>query len=173
MPAAQKIISRLLDTVGDGSGLGNANGDYDGSPTDFKIVPGAGEIFNIARCIITIQDVGTFEATSYGAKTPSGPLANGILMEVRNASGLLYPLTVGLVTANQMWAWHCFDAHLFEFPNTAGSMTMRWTYAKSGREVVLKGDDGEYLRVLVQDDLTFLTGHYFLVQGYYAKGGGY
>ena len=173
MPSAQKIISRTLDTVGDGSGLGNANGNYLITPQDFKIAPAAGEIFAIHRCIITIQDVGTFEAANYGGKAPSAPLVNGIILEVRNASGLLYPLTAGPVTVNQQWFWHCFDAHMYEFPNQAGSMTMRWTFAKSGRPVVLKGDDGEYLRAEMNDDLTFLTGHFFLVQGYYVKGGGY
>ncbi len=173
MPSAQKIISRLLDVNGDGSGNGNANGNYSGSPVDFKIVPAAGEIFVIYRVIITIQDTGPFEADGYGAGPGATPLTNGIIIDVQNAEGQIYPLTAGPVVENQMWFWHCFDAILYEFPNLNGSMTMRWTFAKSGRPVVLHGDHGEYLRARMYDDLTFLTGHYFLVQGYYEKGGGY
>ncbi len=173
MPAEQKLISRPLDTVGDGSGTFNANGNYLVEAEDFKIVPGAGEIFAIHRCIITIQDVGTFEAVNYGAKSLSAPLVNGIVMDVRNAAGQLYPLTAAPILTNYGWSYHCFDYVKREFPNNYGAMTMRWTFAKSGRPVILKGDDGEYLRAEMNDDLTFLTGHFFLVQGYYVKGGGY
>jgi hypothetical protein len=77
---ARHPISRYADTVGDGSGIKNAIGDYSGeTPTIFKIAPSAGEIYVINRLIPFLRDTGGLDADKYGNNIT---LTNGIVIKV-------------------------------------------------------------------------------------------
>lgn len=158
------ILSRFLDETGDGSGNKNAISDYSTGTTDFKIVPGAGVVMRLTRLLVTIGD-GSMTAF-YGGL--GSALSNGIVVQKRNAAGVVIDLTDAVpVTTNADWGSHCYDVGLFQ-PGGAGDefMHVRWTFTKADHPIRLDGDAGEFFTVRMADNLTGLSLHRFLVQGY-------
>lgn len=156
----------MLDTVGDGSGTKDANGDYSGEGAEqFLIAPGTGEIYKIARMIGTYSDTTGFSPDEYG--NLNAALTNGISMGVYDGSGIKYWLTDedNPVKTNSDWVHYCYDWTLFSYGTGNDRAGFRWTFAKSGSPVTLNGNNGEYLAVNLNDDLTGLVDQHFLVQG--------
>ena len=54
----------------------------------------------------------------------------------------------------------------FVDPLTTQIIVVRWTFAKSGAPIRLDGAKNARLEVLLNDDLTGLVDHHFVVQGY-------
>ena len=52
-------LFRYLDTVGDGSGEKNANGDYSIAEEIFFLQPPPGRVYRITRLIVSIMDTST------------------------------------------------------------------------------------------------------------------
>lgn len=169
-PSAQHIF-RYLDTVGDGSGSKSAIGaGYSvGSPGIFKIQPAAGQVISLERMIVQIEDAGAPDAEKYGALSA---LTNGIIVRIANDAGVVKELTDGLpIKSNSHWARLCYDVSFSGFATGNDFVDVRWTFAKSGRPIVL-GDTGvnERLEVVCQDALDGLIAHTFMVQGFIEKG---
>ena len=170
---AYKLLSRLADTVGDGTGTKSATGDYDGDPTIFKIRAKPTEQIIIYRMLVHMEAASFANSDQYG----SGPaLANGIALYVADNDGVIqYYLTDPShpVTANGEWAHQCYDYAHFDTQFGAGSeyAAVRWTFAKSGKPVELL--PGWSICVLCEDDLTLgtrgLVEHQFMMQGYYEQ----
>jgi hypothetical protein len=159
------LLSRFLDTNGDGSGTKNANGNYSAAEEIFYIQPGAAQVFRIARMLVTIEDTNGMSATDYGNIT-SG-LSTGVEIRVQDDSGTLVDLTDGLpVTNNAGWGSFCYDVDLKTWSTGNELLLVRWTFTKSGQYIRLRGANNERLEVVLNDQLTGLVGHYFLVQGY-------
>jgi hypothetical protein len=121
-------------------------------------------MLHIARMIIMIEDTGNFSASGYGASTA---LTNGIGVEVFNADDtLLIDLTADEhVHANIEWAEYCHDVNYQSFGTGPNYMSARWTFTRGGKPISLQ--TGQYLAVELQDDMTFLDEHKFMVQGFY------
>jgi len=158
------IFSRYLDTVGDGSGTKNANGNYSGGLQEFKIVPGNNKIFIINRMIVQIRDSGQFTASTYGAL---GALNNGVFVRTKNGSGVKVDLTDNLaIKSNAEWGRVCYDTQLISWGVGDSFILVRWTFGRSGTQIWLDNSRGDYLSVDLNDDFTGLVAHYFLVQGF-------
>ena len=158
--AHKSPIYQFLDTVGDGSGSTEANINLG----TFKFKPGAGEIAEIHRMVVHIDDGSAFSADSYGNVV--GPLTNGVLVEVRRASddSVLIDLTSGEpIKSNGDWSHFAYDLDIYGFTGGRNIMAVRWTFAKGGE--ALKLSQHEYLAVQIQDDLSTLTDHKFFVHG--------
>jgi len=159
------IISRYLDDVGDGSGNKNANGDYT-TPDIFFIQPGAGEIYRIARLIISVEDGTGFTAVKYGNLAA---LTNGIQIRVQGDSGTIIDLTDNVpIKSNSHYGRTCYDVALKDWGAGDQLLCARWTFEKHGQMLRLDGDadGGERLEVLLSDNFTGINFHYFLAQGY-------
>lgn len=165
------MLSRYLDTVGNGSGTKNANGNYSGAglgETIFKIQPAAGSVYRIARVIISIRDASGFQAEEYG--NLAAALSTGIEVRVQNDSGTLIDLTDGIpITTNAAWGELCYDVDLKTWGNGDEFLLVRWTFSRSGTTPQLVGDRNERLEFVLNDDLSGLVSHYFLAQGYVEK----
>lgn len=158
------VISRHLDTVGDGSGTKNAIGNYSATATEFKIVPGATEDFTITRLLVCLRDSGALSAEKYGFI--SGGLTNGVILEKRNGSGTMVDYTdLVPIKANAGWTRMCHDVQEHSYGAGDNFISARWTFVKSGHPIRLSGAKGEYLAIILEDDLTGLVEHYFVVQG--------
>ena len=115
----------------------------------------------ISRIIVSIVDSGTFDATLYGNRIE---LPNGILVEVIE-NGVVYDLTEGEpITSNSEWAAMCYDFNYIDIGTGDNVAVIRWTFARAGHPLEL--NEGDKLRVTIQDDLTGLTAHYFQLQGW-------
>lgn len=140
----------------------NANGNY-AAVTYFEKGPAAGITWRIERLLVYIEDGGAIQANGYGA---GAALANGILVQVRDNDGLVYDLTNTVrIYQSRHWQRLCYDFTLA--PGTGGTLSLhgRWTFGKRGAPLRLKGSTGERLSVVLNDNLTFLSGHAFLIQG--------
>jgi hypothetical protein len=163
---ADKIISRFADTTGDGSGNKQATGNYSSAPETFLIKPSGKTIYTLHRMIINVADTVGMQAEEYG--NLGAALTNGISVAVYNSSGLLYNLTDPdyPVKSNAGWSYMCYDAHLLTWGSGDEMLNVRWTFSRTGVPVVLRAWEGEYLEIKVNDNLTGLLYHAFLIQGY-------
>lgn len=159
------LVFQYLDTVGDGTGTKNANGDYSSGATQFYIAPGAGVVYDINRMIVTIQDGSGFRAERYGSF--GAALTNGIRIEKQDNIGTtLLELDGGInVKSNGDWGRLCYDADLKSWGAGNEFLNVRWTFTKAGGPLRLTGDDNDRLTVILNDDLTGLVEHYFMAQG--------
>lgn len=159
-----EIISRQLDTNGDGSGTINANGNY-AAPTRFYIQPAPGEIIYIARLIVTIEDTTGFQAEEYG--NLGAALTNGITLQ-RSVNGVQTAnYTPATIKTNADWGTYCYDVDLKSWGAGDEVILVRWTLQQSGVGVILNGDNLESLDIVLNDDLSGLITHFFVVQGHY------
>ena len=156
-------FSRWLDTVGDGSGVKVANGDYSGSVQKFSLIPGQGEIFRVARMIVTIQD-STFAAAKYGNMTA---LTNGVRLVSSVEGEEVIDAMDGIpVKTNAGWGAMCYDASVKAWGVGDEFLLVRWTFERTGSIIRLVGNKDESLDVILNDDFSALADHRFLVQGY-------
>ena len=164
---AKKLISRALDTVGDGSGTKNAIGDYT-TPEEFLISPDAGELFTINRLIVSVGDSSGMLADEYG--NLGSALSNGIKVEVHDGSGLIYSLTDPdlPIKTNAQWGIISYDVDLKSWGVTPSDdlLLVRWTFARFGQPVLLRSWNSEKLVVTLSDNMTGLLTHYFVAQGF-------
>jgi len=162
---ANKHVFQLLSSDGDGTGTSSAVGDYSVTPLSLKIDAVAHSDIIIERMIVMIQDSNAMDTEDYGNLAT---LTNGIRVYVRNSSdAIIEEITVFPILSNGHWAGHCHDFTIHGFNSGDRIASIRWTFAKSGKPIVLKAASGNYLEVLLNDDFTGLVDHKFDVQGYY------
>lgn len=157
------ILSRYLDTNGNGTGTKNANGDYSGAVEEFYIEAQAGENLEIARMIVSVEDTGGMQAQEYG--NLGSALTNGIEVKVLNEHDtVIMDLTDGIpIKTNAQWGIICYDVDVKSWGAGNSLLLVRWTFAKSGQLIYL--EEGQKLVVYLNDDLDGLLFHYFMVQG--------
>lgn len=168
-------VYRYLTTTGLTGGTKNAIGNYGGGPQHFYIEPPAGQVFMIERMLIRIEDVGAIDrADEYGT---GAAVANGVIVHKEDSAGnVLANLTDGIPPAdNGSWGALCYDVlNPFTAPAGDGVLLVRWTFAKGGQPIRLRGaaagNLAERLTCILEDDFSGtgvgLVGHYFFVQGY-------
>jgi len=158
-------VYRFLDTVGDGSGTKNANGNYSLGEERFLIKPAADEVIRLERMIVTIEDTAGFTAAKYG---DIAALTTGVDIKfVRDGVDILSYTDNELITTNARWASFCYDADLKTWGAGNELLAVRWTFSKSGTPVRLVGSEVESFEIVLNDDLSGLVLHKFHVQGYY------
>lgn len=170
MNGTQNIpFARYLDTVGDGSGGKNANLDFGATPDIFFIQPPAGAIYRISSLVVTIMDATGFTSALYGSLAA---LTTGIGLRVEGTSGTIVDLAHGVkIKSNAEWHQRCFDTVLTSWGAGDDILAVRWDFRKlAGQMLRLDRDDNaERLEVTLDDDLTGLTGHFFVAHGYKEK----
>ena len=146
----------------------NAIGDYSGAVSKFVFAPESGRVAEIERMIVYVSDVGTFPSNKYGWNLV---LTNGIKVYVRDANDdIMLDLTAGhKIVKNADWSAMCYDVDFVDGGAGEDSMAVRWTFAKSGAPLYLKGRVGHYLSVELNDDFSDLVEHHFTIQGIYRK----
>ena len=158
-------IYQYLDANGDGTGATTANGNYsDAGVGVTQFYYEATNYAEIERMIIYVEDTVGFAAADYGSIT--GNLTNGISLKVFDTNGTteLLDLTAGLpVKSNAGWARTCYDAQLLEWGAGNEMLLARWTFSKAGDSINLL--PGQRLAVVMNDDLTGLVDHNFMIQG--------
>ncbi len=160
----KRIITRKLDTVGNGTGAKDMAVDGSTIPVPFLVKPAAGEVLRVARWILTIRDGGSFDSGGWGNNGGS-PLDEGLLVEMIQDS-VTYPL-LDAVKSHVDVASLCYNLSHHSWGSGDEFLVARWTFTATGQYLRLVGDDGDELRVVVRDDLTHLVEQTIYVQGYY------
>ena len=154
-----------FEYANNGSGF-QATGNYAGGVEQFKVTCKTGsQKLHLTRMIIYLEDVGNFNSSVYGVNIT---LTNGITVVVYDADDTeLQRLTCeDAVLTNAQWARLCYDASYLSWGNGNDSLTVRWTFERSGKPVSLTS--GQYLAVELNDDFTGLEDHTFMLQGHYS-----
>jgi hypothetical protein len=139
------------------------------TPQHFYIAPAADEKFALYRLLVVIEYSGVPAADKYGS---IATLANGVSLDIRSGSNpatanVLLDLMDGTdVQSNIDWTRHCYDVTDHSFGAGNNYTAVRWTFANSGRPIVLRGHNKNMLCVTVNDDLSTLVSHEFQVQGH-------
>lgn len=158
------LISRFLDTNGDGSGTENFIGNH--AATVAYIQPATTEIFRLTRLIISIEDESGIKSGLYGS---IAALPNGITISIVDDSGTLVDLTDGVpIKTNGQWGQLCYDVDLksWSASPTNEMLLVRFTFTRMGQDIRLSGEHSARLNVNLNDNFTGLISHRFLVQGY-------
>lgn len=159
-------ISQFLDTTGDGTGTENANVDGSSTPVIFKIQPAQGEVFQLNRMLVHIEDSGTFQSDTYGAILAAA-ISTGVQVQVRLTSddSVIQDLTNGVpVESNQQWGRFCYDTRLDSYIGGGNDhVHVRWTFERDGAPIIL--DETMYFCIIINDDFTGLVEHYFRITG--------
>jgi len=156
-------LSRFLDTNGDGTGLIQVTGDYEGTTGVFYLKPTIGEDFYISRLIIGFEDSGKFTSEGYG----STPLNTGIEIYVTGDSSYVDLLNGQQVLKFADWGAYCYDFNYTEFLADNNFGAVRWTFSKMGTLLRLNGNLNQKFVIQVRNqDMSHLSGHTFLLQGH-------
>jgi len=139
---------------------GSASAAVDGSstPVDFTYTVPTNAALRAERLLVTMQAPGSLTGSDYGGVT--GPLTNGVDLLVNGVS-----ILDGMpVKSNNDWAHFCYDVNIQPHASGSSLVHVRWTFGKSGAPLWLRA--GETITAKVQDNLTGLDEHLFLLQGY-------
>lgn len=156
-------VYQYLDTNGDGTGTKQATGNYASTPTTFKFTGTAKRTY-LNRMIVYLEDSGNFSTENYGAGLAA--LTNGIEVLLYDSAGTeVDDLTGGIaIKSNGGWARVCHDVSYIEFGAGDNVLSVRWTFANSGKPLLLPR--GGELRVALSDDCSGFVEHTFMVQGW-------
>ena len=165
MPSSltENLIFQILSSHGDGTGTTEMVADA----AVYKVTPPTGEKYVLSRINIYIEDNGKFRGDYYGG---SAALSPGIVLTVENASRVLKTLTPHPITTVGEWALQAGIDMLYQNYDAGNSTCfVRWTFTHGGGPVILRGNEGEFLKFNVQDDLDAsgadLVSHLAQVQG--------
>jgi hypothetical protein len=158
----RREIFRVLDTVGDGTGVTNAIGDYSSTETSFRITD-PDKHFYITRMLVQIEDSGSFATSGYGALAG---LTNGIHVHVSDANEVVdNDLTDQLpIKSNNDWARVCYDLKLENWASGNSAVHARWTFTNAGHPI--RVEKNHHFEVVLNDNFTGLVSHYFFAQGF-------
>ena len=155
------LLYQRLDTTGDGSGTTNMNVDGSVTPVTFKIEPGAGDLYKIARIIIFVEDNGTFDSDKWGNGIT---LANGFNFKLQRDNVTTDLIGFSIKTTGEM-ASVCHDIDHRSFGTGNEFVSFRWTFTKAGSAIDLYNEDE--LQLVVNDDMTNMIKMYVHAQGIY------
>jgi len=158
----RQLLFQHCTTNGDGTGTRDAIGDYS-TATDFYVAPPAGTHYHIQRLICHIEDTGPIAVDKFGALTA---LTNGILVRVmRGAEVLADVLNNDPITHNGSFGHTTYDWGLTSFGSGVEVVSAKWDFLTTGSRVALNGNLGDKLVITMQDNLTGLVGHQWMVHG--------
>jgi hypothetical protein len=167
------LISRHLDTVGDGTGVKEAIGDYSATPTVFRIEntnPVLDMVLNSFQ--LYLQSDGKFLPNKYGG-VPG--LINGIRFVVMRDGDIITDLTNGEPLVHTCCLARLFSRVEFSVgaeatgggPGKPDWVAATWDFGRHGVPLVLGHEDS--LEAHLNDDFSGLDVHRFTVFGYWAN----
>lgn len=161
----EDAIWQFASANGDGTGESDFVGDYSGAPAYFYIQPPVGEEYYLSRIMVQITDQGSFDANLYGNGVA---LVNGITIEIKRGGPtgtVLKSLTATKpIKRNADWGRFCYDVDVKTWGSGPQVLVARWTLAKVGAKVRLRGTDQQCLVFTLNDSFTALIDHTFNIQ---------
>ncbi len=148
-------------------GEAQVRADYSSSPADFIIeCPEPYSSLEVFRVIVFLEDIKPLMLDNYGSSIAGG-LTNGITVLVAGDPGTIVDLTDGHpIKTNADWGKVAYDMNMKDwFPSGNQIMVARWTFAKAGEPLILHRPHNDKLVFRVNDDMSTLIQHTFLVQG--------
>jgi hypothetical protein len=152
-------LEQLFSTGGDGSGVT----EMAGLPAIYKVAPPPGYRYELFRLCVVLEDATKFSGDLYGGISA---LTNGILITTEGRQGVITNHTPQPIKKSGHWSLVAgVDMAMTDFATGNDIITVRWTFARGGSNIVLDGNEGEFMQVNVQDTLAGLVSHIIQVQG--------
>lgn len=130
------------------------------SPVSYKLQPLSNQRIQLTRLMITILDSTVMDDGKFGGITA---LTNGVV--IRTYINSVYR-TLTHWQSNSDMKDDMYDvAYADKAPSGQYGLSGRWTFTKAEFVVDLDGANGDYIEVLIQDDLTGLDDFNIKVQG--------
>lgn len=125
----------------------NMNIDGSGTPVVFTLTPGAGKEFFVEKINLFMRDQGAFKLDEFGS---GKALTTGIKLEIKSKG----VLQTALIVKNNRELIENID-NLNTFSQIEGNplFVMSKVFEKP---ITLLGDQGDFIKLTIQDDLTFL-----------------
>jgi len=120
------------------------------SPVIYELAPPEGLIWQITLLLTTITNPSAMDDGLFGG---AGALTNGVVGRVKTTAGRIANITNWKTNGDMM---NDMDPVEYNDKAPAGGYGLRgkWDLTDSGIISELNGNEGEYLRILIQDDLT-------------------
>jgi hypothetical protein len=152
-------LDRLIDTVGDGTGLT----EMAAIARDYFVRPGPNELVHVGRLLMVMEDNAKFAGEKY---TAAGALTNGIVITLENPAGVIHNFTPQPIKKIGHWALLAgVDVVVTDFTTGNDLYMVRWTMDKAENHVILDGRKGEFFKVAVRDTIATAVSHLIQVQG--------
>lgn len=150
------VISKIIIDVSNTSGSMVA-------PQSYKVTPSTGQVWHVERLAIQMSHTTAGYIDSFGGITA---LTNGCILRKYNSNGTYETFTIWQSNADIY-----LDFTNIQFVDRSGGGTTYGTigsgsFAEIGVTVKLDGTLGEYLEILVQDNITALTLFQLKAQGH-------
>ena len=158
-----RSVSSYLDEHLLNGGSREANVDGSVTPVEFSFT--ATRLCEINRMLIAITDSGTVTSDTYGALST---LTNEVEFE-HVAADMTVTQILSYPIRNSDWRgrMYNFDEDSFSGGGSVKSLSGRWTFKAAGAGLWLHSGDSLVIRI--NDDLTGLTTHRFIIQGDYLE----
>lgn len=158
-------INRYLTDDGTTQGAHNANGNYAVTGGEFYIQPPNGTIYRLFRLLISIGDANIASSDTYGQVTA---LSNGVgfWTEINGVRSYLHDNRTVKTNGDYNEFMYDFNCDSLSLGQGTDYCSGRWTFDKAGTVIRLNGTTGDKFIVTVNDTLTGLVHHHFIVQGY-------
>lgn len=161
MVLVKQRIDRFLTDDGTPTGDKSAAKNYT-TPGEVYIQPPTGHVFHLHRMFIEIEDDGVWSSEKYGSLAT---LTNGIHVKVMEGSTVLANLTDGIpVKSISHWSRYCYDMRIDTVGPGNSFASIRWTFERDSPSPITI-NAGQRLAIQMSDDLSGLTGHYFMAKG--------
>jgi len=165
------ILSRYLDTNGDGTGTNEIQGDHSSTEQVYLVMPPRGERYLIRRFVIFIDGSGSLGEDEYA--NLGAPLTNGLVLRVRRhtESDNIFNLTDDVpIKTNAHWLRHTEHVHRWEAASGADALSAVIDFQEAFHPdgLLLDGEKGDALELVAQDDFSGaqIVEHRALVEGW-------
>lgn len=154
-------IARHLDTIGDGTGQKNANGNYSVSPQTFKYIIPEGKGAELSTIAIHISASSNFALSSYG--NIAGGLNNGMTIQL-GLNGNEYQMLDHPIKNNDDLFHLSPSMNHINFAGGGDSICIPITADQFGFKLSLSG--GDYIQFTLNDDFSGLSSHHIQIYGF-------
>jgi len=136
-----------------------------GAPVSYVVAPNAGDIWHLVRINIEMTHTSAGDNGLFGNLAA---LTNGVILRVFNGGTGLYS-TVTNWRSNSDMVTDFYNVTYAARSGGGGAFGTNGQFSilNSGSIIVLDGDNGDFMEVLIQDDLTGLSTYVIKAQGHF------
>lgn len=154
---------KYLDStgVGDTTVPYNAILDYaDSAASDtYLFAPDSGTVYYVNSLTVQIQDTGIFDINEYGDTTS---LTKGIDFIFTNNGAAVTRYNPYYIRTNADYMKYANSFYMVD-----GLLIAKFNFQDIGYPIRLRGDSSDYFGVVLQDSLSYLYQHQFIIHGFY------
>lgn len=140
----------------------NATGDYSSAAVNFVLAPAQNETFYVYKLSILVEDATNFAKDNYGNLST---LTNGVTIKLNRRNGKSTTLTPIAIKTNGQWGQYSQAELKINFTSGGEALTVGMNFEEVGGPLLLDGNNGDNISIILNDNFTGLQTHTFFFQG--------